>query len=238
VFLGKFLHPEPQLARLGLAAGHIPWHADRDDILEQVTPHLAPRQESEPGGWPQRRFAAFCLAIMVTGARTWDEAAAELGLPPVVGGRRKPPGDLTVTDLPAFREGLIVLGSRLAERGLVDYRARRSALAGLTEMPAGDWAGRPAATGRYRREHHPDRSRVFAAAWIWSDLTGGRYDESPAWAALTHPDAPVVTSMGSRRNYSKFYGSWQHGQGPARRDWLRSQGARYLQERDSRCALR
>ena len=237
VFLGKFLHPEPQLARLGLTAAHIPCYADRDDVLEQVTPHLTPGRGAELGNWPQRRFAALCLAMMVSGARTWDEAAEELGLPPLAASRRKPPRNLLVTDLLAFREGLIMLGSRLVERGLVDYRARRAALTDLAEMPAGDWAGRPSAT-RQHRERHPDRSRVFAAAWIWSELTGGRYDESPAWAALTDPNAPVVTSLGSRRHYSKFYSSWQHDQGPARRDWFRSWGARYLEARNCPGALR
>jgi hypothetical protein len=228
VFLGKFLHPEPQLARQGLAAAHIPCYVDRDDVLEQVTPHLTPGRGAEPGSWPQRRFAALCLATMVSDARTWNEAAEELGLPPLAVNRR-PAGNLLIADLLAFREGLIMLGSRLAERGLVDYRARRAALADLAEMPAGDWAGRPCATGNQRERH--DRGWVFAAAWIWSELTGGRYDESPAWTALTEFNAPV-TPMGSSRLYSKFYSNWQRSQGPARRDWLRSWGARYLEERN------
>jgi hypothetical protein len=149
-----------------------------------------------------------CLVTMVSDARTWNEAAEELGLPPLAVNRR-PAGNLLAADLLAFREGLIMLASRLAERGLVDYRARRAALADLAEMPAGDWAGRPCATGQ--RERH-DRGRVFAAAWIWSELTGGRYDESPAWTALTEFNAPV-TPMGSSRLCSKFYSNWQRSQG-------------------------
>lgn len=47
VFLGKFLHPEPQLARQGLTAAHIPCYVNRDDVLEQVTPHLAPKRGAE-----------------------------------------------------------------------------------------------------------------------------------------------------------------------------------------------
>ena len=66
---------------------------------------------------------------------------------------------------------------------------------------------------------------MFAAAWIWSELTGGRYDESPAWAAHPEFNAPA-TPMGS----SRFYTSWRLKQGPARRDWLRSWGARYLED--------
>lgn len=50
VFLGKFLHPEPALARQGLTAAHIPCYLNRDDVLEQVTPHLAPRRGATPGG--------------------------------------------------------------------------------------------------------------------------------------------------------------------------------------------
>jgi hypothetical protein len=78
-----------------------------------------------------------------------------------------------------------------------------------------------------------DRGRVFAAAWIWSELTGGRYDESPAWAAHPEFDAPA-TPMGSAR----FFGNWLRRQSHTRRDWLRSWGARYLQERDCPGALR
>jgi hypothetical protein len=230
VFLGKFLHPEPQLARQGLTAAHIPCYADRDDVLEEVTPHLTPKRgAAEPGSWPQRRFAALCLVTMVTGARTWDEAAEALGLPPSEG-RRKPTGEAQVADLLTFREGIIALGSRLVERGLVDYRSRRVALADLTEMPAGDWAGRPSLTGT-QRERHSDRSQVFAAAWIWSEFTGGRYDESPAWAALAEHDASVTpTGLESTRLRSKFYGNWQLRQSPARRDWLRSWGAHHLED--------
>jgi hypothetical protein len=123
VFLGKFLHPEPQLARQGLTAAHIPCYVNRDDVLEQVTPHLAPKRGAEPGGWPQRRLAALCLVMMVSDVPTWDEAAEELGLPPLTT-NSNPVGRLLISDLLAFREGIIVLGSRLVERGLVDYRVR------------------------------------------------------------------------------------------------------------------
>lgn len=161
--------------------------------------------------------------MMVSDVPTWDEAAAELGLPPLTA-NSNPAGGLLITDLLAFREGLIVLGNRLAERGLVDYRARRIALADLTELPAADWADRP---GMKTKPERSDRGRIFAAAWIWSEFTGGRYDGSPAWAAHPEFNAPA-TPMGS----SSFYTSWQRRQGPVRRDWLRSWGARYLEERN------
>ena len=159
---------------------------------------------------------------MVSGAPTWDAAAAELGLPPLAI-NSNPSRRILIADLLTFRESIIMLGLRLVERGLVDYRARRIALAHLTEMPAADWADRPG-TGNKPEVH--DRGRIFAAAWIWSELTGGRYDESPAWAAHPEFDAPA-TPMGSGR----FYGNWLRRQSPARRDWLRSWGARYLTSR-------
>jgi len=221
VFLGKFLHPEPALARRGLTAAHIPCYLDQDDVLEQVTPHLAPRRGATPGGRPQRRFAALCLVMMVSNVLTWDEAAEALGLPPLTA-NSNPAGQLLIADLLAFREGLIVLGNRLIKRGLIDYRARRTALAGLTELPAADWAGRPA----WSNPERYDRGRVFAAAWIWSELTGGRYNESPAWAAHPELSAPATPATGS----SSFYYSWRSKMGVARRDWLRSWGARYLEE--------
>lgn len=209
-FLAKFLHPEPQLARQGLSSAHIPGYLDRDDVLEQVTPHLAPKRGAGPGSWLQRRFAALCLVLMVGDAVAWDEAAAELGLPPLTDGYQ-PRRRLLITDLLAFRDGLIVLGSRLVERGLVDYRARRLALADLTEMPAADWAGRPRT--RKMPERY-DRGRVFAAAWIWSELTGGRYDESPAWIAHPELDAPA-TPGGSSRFYAAWMRSGTHPTGLA-----------------------
>jgi len=222
VFLGKFLHPEPALARQGLTAAHVPCYVNRDDVLEQVTPHLAPRRGARPGGRPQRRFAALCLVMMVSDVPTWDEAAEMLGLPPLTT-NSNPAGQLLIADLLAFREGLIVAGNRLVERGLIDYRARRTALAGLTELPAADWAGRPA----WSKPERYDRGRVFAAAWIWSEFTGGRYDESPAWAAHPELSASATPTTGP----SGFYYSWQLKMGSARRDWLRSWGARYLEDR-------
>jgi hypothetical protein len=159
--------------------------------------------------------------MMVSNVLTWDEAAEALGLPPLTA-NSNPAGQLLIADLLAFREGLIVLGNRLIKRGLIDYRARRTALAGLTELPAADWAGRPA----WSNPERYDRGRVFAAAWIWSELTGGRYNESPAWAAHPELSAPATPATGS----SSFYYSWRSKMGVARRDWLRSWGARYLEE--------
>jgi hypothetical protein len=221
--LPKFFHLEPHLVYQGLTVAHIPCYASKDDVLEQVTPHLAPKQGAVPGGWPQRRFAALCLARMVSDAPNWDDVAAELGQPPL-GVNGNPAGKYRIADLLAFREGLIVLGNRLIERGLCDYRGRRVALAGLTEIPAGDWADRP---NRGKPESH-DLGRVSAAAWIWSELTGGRHDESPAWAAHPEFSAPVTN-----KESVKFYNRWLRRQGPVRRDWLLSWGTRYLAEHGS-----
>lgn len=220
VLLGRFLHPEPGLARQGLTAAHVPRYLNQDDVLEQVTPRLVLRRGVRPGGWPQRRFAALCLVMMVSDEPAWDEAAEALGLPPLTGNSYLVWNHL-IADLLAFRDGLIVLGNRLAERGLIDYRARRAALADLAELPAADWAG-SSPMGRPGRR---DLGRVFAAAWLWSELTGGRYDESPAWAA--HPEISVSAAASGP---SGLYHGWLGGMGPDRRDWLRSWGERYLGE--------
>ena len=224
VSLAKVLHREPHLVGQGLTVAHIPCYANEDDVLEHVTPHLALKQGQGaiPGGWPQRRFAALCLARLVSDARNWGDVAAELGQPSL-GVNGNPAYMYRIADLLVFREGLIVLGNRLVERGLVDYRTRRAALAGLTEMPADDWAGRP---GRGTKPEFRDHGRVSAAAWIWSELTGGRFDESPAWAAYPEFSAPATAAASVG-----FYNRWLRRQGPARRDWLRSWGARYLAER-------
>lgn len=219
--LGKFLHPEPALARRGLTAAHIPSYLSQDDVLEQVTPHLARGRRVLPGGWPQRRFAALCLAMMVSDEPAWDEAAAALGLPVTAEGRKRRTGHHRIADLLAFRDGLIVIGSRLADRGLVDYRARRAALAGLAALPAADWA----ASATHPRPERYGHGRAFAAAWLWSDLTGGRYDESPAWAAA-RPEIRVSPT----RTLAGLYCSWLRRMSPGRREWLRSWGERYLGE--------
>jgi hypothetical protein len=49
VFLGKFLYPEPLLARQGLTPAHIPSYLNRDDVLEQLTPRLAPKRGAASG---------------------------------------------------------------------------------------------------------------------------------------------------------------------------------------------
>jgi hypothetical protein len=222
VFLGKFLHPEPGLTRQGLTAAHIPCYLNQDDVLEQVTPYLAPKRGARPGGRHQQRFAALCLVMMVSDVPTWDAAAEVLGLPPLTT-NSNPAGYLLIADLLAFREGLIVIGKWLVARGLIDYGARRIALAGLTELPAGDWAGKP---GMQNKPERYDRGRIFAAAWIWSEFTGGYYDESPAWAA--HPELSATAAPAAWA--SSFYYSWRIKMGVARQGWLRSWGARYLEE--------
>jgi hypothetical protein len=72
---------------------------------------------------------------MVSDVPTWEEAAGELGLPPLLANSQLM-GRLVIPDLLAFREGLMVLGNRLIERGLANYRARRIALAGLAAAPS------------------------------------------------------------------------------------------------------
>lgn len=203
--LPSFLRAEPILVSQGLTAAHIPSYANRVDVLEQVSPYVALKHCSTEGGWRLQRLAALSLMFLVSDARTWDSAAEQLGVPPPSRGNRH--SWAPVTDWLAFREGLFVLGSRLVQRGLVDYRARRVALSGLTEMPTADWAARPS---RNNMPEVYDRGRICAAAWIWSELTGGRYDESPAWAA--HPgfftDRAGTTSGGSLlRGLSEEIGS-------------------------------
>jgi hypothetical protein len=220
VFLGKFLHPEPALARRGLTAAHVPHYLNQDDVLEQVTPHLVPWRGAGRGGWPQRRFAALCLVMMISDVPAWDETAEALGLPPLTDDSNRALHH-PIADLLAFRDGLVVLGNRLVERGLIDYRARRASLSGLAELPAADWEDGSA----MGRAGHHDLGRVFAAAWLWSELTGGRYLESPAWAA--HPEISVsATASGP----SGLYHDWLRKMGPGRRGWLRSRGERYLGE--------
>jgi hypothetical protein len=106
VFLGKFLYPEPKLARQGLTPAHIPSYLNRDDVLEQITPRLAPKRGAAPGSWLQRRFAALCLVLMVSDVPTWEKAAEELGLPSLTANGYLM-GKLAIADLLAFREGLL-----------------------------------------------------------------------------------------------------------------------------------
>jgi hypothetical protein len=216
VVLGKILHPEPRLQRQGMRAGHIPVYPNRDDILDLVTPHLVPSWESEPGGRSQRRFAAQALMMMVAGPCTWRDTADLLGLPPLASASN-PLKTFRVPDPLAFREAISALGQRLVDRGLIDYAARRNALADLIAIPPEAWATRPGA-GNYSSRWTPR----FAAAWVWAELTGGHADESPAFAALSNSEIYRPSTK---------YNWWKKTQPAVRLDWLRDWAMRYLRDR-------
>ncbi|GAA1150800.1 hypothetical protein GCM10009664_18360 [Kitasatospora gansuensis] len=152
-----------------LETRHIP-HLVSEDDYAPLTAHL-------PDTTPVRgrRFATLALARR-TGSATWKQAAEDLGL-------RDPNRAVYLTgalagriaDPDAFWYDIDRTAHALTERGLIDYQARRRALAGLTTMPAGVLAPLlpPGCEPTAARLRH-------GAAWLWRHLTSGDIREAPA----------------------------------------------------------
>lgn len=169
---------------------HIPHLVNQDDYIELVFPHL-PRTSALEG----RRIAALALA-RVAGAPTWREAAQSLGMDRPDIRALCDRAAKRIADPDAFWTAVLSLGARLAGRGLIDFAARRAALAGLLDVPAS------ALAGAARRAHLPitPARRRLAAAWLWTDVTSGDYRDAPAltqgWEA--------ATTASRRTSYQRF----------------------------------
>lgn len=179
----------PTRRRAALAPVHIPHLADEGDYVELIAP-VMPGVSVLYG----RRMASLALARMA-GAATWRLAASGLGLDQEASEQLCNRAVKKIERPAAFWSGVEHLADRLVARGLVDYRARRAALACLHEVSAhvllpthgGDMMITPA-------------RRRLAAAWLWTELTCGDYREAPA---LVH--GWPTTSVASRRtSYGRF----------------------------------
>ncbi len=160
---------------------------DYQDLLAVFLPGTLPRTG--------RRYAALALARLC-GATSWPDAVSALGIPPerarALGGF----ASFRIADPQAFLRAVAVLAERLEQRGPVDYTARRAALDHLVILPPEAWrrlCGQARVVATWPRARH-------AAAWLWTELTGGYWEEAPALQEARWPARP----LGWARLYRTF----------------------------------
>ncbi|GHE08760.1 hypothetical protein [Streptomyces alanosinicus] len=175
--LEQFLHAAGVLssrprAKPAFTADQLPHLVDADDYAELIARHL-PRTAAVGG----RRLAALALARHA-GADSWLHAATALDMNPVTAARATSTLEPRISDVSAFWRDIERLGTRIIERGLVDYAARRRVLADLSTVPH---TALSAACQPLRYSVTVQRRR-HSAAWIWQQFTGGDLREAPAYA--------------------------------------------------------
>jgi len=160
---------------------HIPHVVAEPDYQELIAGFL-------PGTLPRtgRRYAALALARLC-GASSWKDAVSALGIPPqrarALGGF----ASFRVGDPTAFWQAVAVLAARLERCGPVDYEARRRLLVNLVVVPPLVWrqvcGGGVVATRQRARN---------AAGWLWTELTGGYWEDAPALQEADWPSRPAA----------------------------------------------
>ncbi|MEV6117680.1 hypothetical protein AB0L59_35725 [Streptomyces sp. NPDC052109] len=150
---------------------HIPQRIGVEDYDDFTAVHL-------PGLLPTtgRHIASLALARLA-GAQTWARASQALGVPTSSPKTYRRIAQRTA-DPEAFWDAVRALAAHMTTRGLIDYEARRTALAGLLEVPGRVLLPilRPAGQNlTWQRQRH-------AAAWLWEHLTGGQAKDAPTYA--------------------------------------------------------
>ncbi|WP_405481262.1 TniQ family protein [Streptomyces anulatus] len=183
--------PVPVVA---FTADHLPHLVDADDYTDLLAPHL-------PGTAPAsgRRLAAMCLARLA-GAPSWQQAAGDLAMDPLKAARAANTLVQRITDPDAFWDSAERLARRYHRRGLVDYGARRRALATLTAVPH-------AVLYQVCRPLDHDvtlQRRRHAAAWVWQHFTGGDVREAPAYDPRLWPSASTESVREGWRRFAAW----------------------------------
>ncbi|MFD0064151.1 TniQ family protein [Streptomyces sp. NPDC056690] len=187
------LAARPALA-VAFTADHLPHLVDADDYTDLLAQHL-------PGTAPAsgRRLAALCLARLA-GAPSWKQAADDLAMDPIKAARAANTLVQRITDPNAFWDSVEQLARRHHRRGLVDYGARRQALATLTAVPH-------AVLYPVCRPLDHDvtlQRRRHAAAWVWQHFTGGDVREAPACAPRLWPSASTESVREGWRRFAAW----------------------------------
>ncbi|MFF9217429.1 TniQ family protein [Streptomyces viridosporus] len=180
--------------RLLFTADHLPHLADADDYTELIARHLPGTAEASG-----RRLAALALARLA-GATSWQRAATALAMDSVRAFRVTNTLVQRISDAGAFWRDIERLGARAIERGLIDYAARRRALAELTMIPHAVLFEVCHPLGRDVTEQR----RRHAAAWTWQHFTDGDVRDAPAYAP--HLWTPV--RMSSVREGGRRFSTW------------------------------
>ncbi|MFC6088100.1 TniQ family protein [Saccharothrix lopnurensis] len=168
---------------------HVPQQLDRTDYRELIARHLP--GTAEPSG---RRLAALAMARLV-GATSWVDAGRQLDMSQRKAARASDAVLRRISDVPAFWNAITQAARRLRRRPLVDFAARRTALANLVEVPA-----EVLATG-CRPLGFPvtPQRRRHAAAWVWAEFTCADVRDAPAYAAEWPSATPESIREGARR---------------------------------------
>ncbi|WP_262418394.1 TniQ family protein [Streptomyces sp. SP2-10] len=150
---------------------HIPQRIGVEDYDDFMAVHL-------PGILPTtgRHIVSLALARLA-GAQTWAHASQALGVPTSSRITYRRIAQRTA-DPEAFWEAVRALAAHMTTRGLIDYEARRTALAGLREVPGRVLLPILQPGGQnltWQRQRH-------AAAWLWEHLTGGQAKDAPTYA--------------------------------------------------------
>ncbi|MFI5803727.1 hypothetical protein [Streptomyces sp. NPDC051561] len=154
-----------------LEARHVPHLVDLADYAELLRP-LLPGTAEVSG----RRFGSLALARLA-GAGSWAEASTDLGMDPL---RAKRVANTLVQRIGSpdtLWAAIQVMADRMRDRGLIDYAARRNAMAELREIPHRDLFRILRPLDRdvtWQRQRH-------AAAWVWQQFTSGDAREAPAY---------------------------------------------------------
>jgi hypothetical protein len=122
-----------------------------------------------------RHIVSLALARLA-GAQTWAHASQALGVPTCSRTTYRRITQRTA-DPEAFWEAVRALAAHMTTRGVIDYEARRTALASLREVP-----GRVLLPILQRAGQNLTWQRQWhAAAWLWEHLTGGQAKDAPTY---------------------------------------------------------
>lgn len=195
--LEPFLHAAGVLAsrpraKPSFTADHLPHLVDADDYAELIARHLP--HTAEAGG---RRLAALALARH-GGADSWLHAATALNMKPVTAARATNTLEPRISDISAFWRDVEQLGKRITERGLINYAARRRALADLTAVPHTVLSAVCQPLGH----HVTVQRRRHCAAWIWQQFTGGDIREAPAYTPALWVPAGMASVRDNGRRFT------------------------------------
>lgn len=189
-----------------IATSRIP-HLVPDELYDGWVAALVPGTARVTG----RRFAAFAVA-RVAGANSWPRAVAALDAPPEymaicdVVARRVDQPDL-------FWRSVATVAQDLALSD-INYAARRRQADSFDRVPDDVWAQVCAANGLVNTA----ASARNAAAWVWTDWTGGHWADAPALRNVAGID-----TESARETYRRFVRRVPHTVFTALHSWAVAQ---------------
>lgn len=149
-----------------------------------------------------RRFCSMAL-VKLLGDYTWGQAAEAIGLPAAAGGKRANRDVMVLNKNGAyddFARQLHTIAQQYGKVPLINYRARRQALATFDDIPWSAWV-KICRDGGISPGERGSRSR-YAAAWLWAQLTGSDWRRAPSLKSFRQDSAREVY-----RQFERKYGA-------------------------------